>query len=803
MTDSTKERYTQATNKTTTSLKHLATTQRFQELSQLTLPEIQQVVDLVAEHVPAGNIPGMILNGLARLSKKQRAPLGRVRRDINLLFRGAEHNVDRAIYTTFFAGPAAVLWGYQNILKLVGKNPEDAFPEGTWQFYVEYAMREDTARHATETHGFDTTLKASGVNLKPVDRITAWMMASVQILHQYDALLKNEWRERVHLRILGELDANYAGLYRQWEKERPYHSPDETPYAVYRRAQFDAFIANHTAKLPDATRKKWNSRLTLEEKMGLVAYERQMSIHAFLHPERYNEIRSAIPLQNLRVGLIYQGHYYLLPICEPNSQNPVTVATIRAQVASILDHPVNKVPAAMIDSLATVQRREHQKLYNKDLSEELRQEIGYLRLAPIIFNADQRPADKPLSQIRKAKRGIGDHALTLFDTGKTFVFDLSHIFFDGTWGAALAELMTQEAIRYGKELAVLPKAEPAERRPYSPKLQLTDLEKVHIANLPKTTPEASAETEVIQINKILSLRKLFSARNDQIKLTVNDILVLFRAIHAVGYDANPFVVDELNKIASEERTKPAADQALAALNKLDEAPATLIPIDGSRHAPKDRLYPMNFQVPLDELDLIGLHNRTIQAAERYQQAEARKDALYKEFHTLRSTYLATLAGFGTVVSHAKAIAIRKQDTSSMTIQLLAHMPKAVQNVLNTIPDSFDLLNDLLKGREVFSNVGAVAKESTLTRFITAKDDNEKKTLAWGIITDAQGAMRVSLRDFRPHVGALHAIGRPDVADFITQDYLDTYAHQLNKFVRELHLITELSKPKKTRSSKSK
>jgi hypothetical protein len=114
-------------------------------------------------------------------------------------------------------------------------------------------------------------------------------------------------------------------------------------------------------------------------------------------------------------------------------------------------------------------------------------------------------------------------------------------------------------------------------------------------------------------------------------------------------------------------------------------------------------------------------------------------------------------------------------------------------MLDTIPGRFEILNDIIKGREVFSNVGAVAPTSTLTRFITAKDDNEKKTLAWGIMTDAKGVMRITLRDFRPHVALLEAIGRKDLAMQIVQDYLDGYAHGLNNFIRDLQRITRTSR----------
>ena len=77
--------------------------------------------------------------------------------------------------------------------------------------------------------------------------------------------------------------------------------------------------------------------------------------------------------------------------------------------------------------------------------------------------------------------------------------------------------------------------------------------------------------------------------------------------------------------------------------------------------------------------------------------------------------------------------------------------------------------------------------------MTAKDDNRQKQLTWGIMTDAKGVMRITLRDFRPHVKALHNIGRSDLADLITQDYLDAYAKGLNQYIQEVTRIARTSK----------
>jgi len=139
------------------------------------------------------------------------------------------------------------------------------------------------------------------------------------------------------------------------------------------------------------------------------------------------------------------------------------------------------------------------------------------------------------------------------------------------------------------------------------------------------------------------------------------------------------------------------------------------------------------------------------------------------------------------------VAGQGQSASVGAIKLLAHLPAPVQRLLDKVPERFELINNLLKGQEVFSNIGAVARTSSLTRFITAKDDNEKKQLVWGVMTDANGIMQVSLRDFRPHVAALLAAGRKDLASLVTQDYLDSYALGMNTFIQDLIRITTASR----------
>ncbi len=797
------EEFNNASIKTAAALKSIAHSHI--ALSRLSLPEIDQVSEQVSRVIPAGNVPGMILSGLARLPGRT-PPIQNVKRDIDFLFKGVEQVLDKAVYGMFFAGPAAVIWGYQNLLKLAGKDPEDAFPQGVWQFYVDYAMREDTARHSNETHGFDTRLRLHKIQLNTVDRATAWVMAAIHNLHQYHHLLENEWRERIYTYLLWQLTVDepeailYRKLYNTWEKQRPYSRGGDSPagdtYPAYRRRKFDHFLEEATAKLRPELRSQWAKQVEAANQQNLPAFLHQMSILAYLKGDAYGETQEEIALKDAHIGLIFQNCYYLIPACAPNSQQPAELATVRQQIATLMARPVDFAPAPL-SPLARIQRSTLAGLRPKM---SCAAELEMLRLTPILINCDQSSPDLPLAELRQGERGLGDHALTIFDTGKTFIFDQSHIFFDGAWGSALAEILTNEALAWAVYLNSLPPAEAGSQRPYTPNFQFQATDKNLINQALKTSPEASGETDAVDIKAILKLRRLFKQRSDLIQLTVNDLLILYRAIQAATYQADPELIAALRDLERDNETRLAAQTALAAIEESKQLnPAIVIPVDASQRSPQDRLYPMTFEVPLKDLDLINLHQRVVSDLDTYKSSGGDRGEAYTRFNEGQRVYLATLAGFGAVLSKAKEIAMIGQSASMGTIKLMAHIPKPLQRMMDTIPDQFDMLNDLIKGREVISNVGAVVPGSTLTRFITAKDDNEKKTLAWGILTDAQGVMRISLRDFRPHVALLQACDRQDIAAWITQDYLDNYALGLNTYIKELQKITRSSR--KTRLEK--
>ncbi|GAB4538041.1 MAG: hypothetical protein Fur002_00860 [Anaerolineales bacterium] len=779
--------YQRASQLTASDLRSVAKSISSQQLSRLSLPQVDAVVDLVSRIIPAGNVPGMILSGLSRLPGR-RIPAQKMQQDVNALFSGVEQILDQATYAAFFAGPAAVIWGYQNLLKLAGKEPDAAFPEGVWQFYAGYALREDTARHANETDGFDALLSQHNIRLDAVDRLAAWFMAAVMCLHQYPALLENEWRERVALSLLEEETARAKKLLHQWGERRPYRREEdgaEMDYPTYRRYKFDQFLKENLQSLPAAKYETYQAKLKALTQQDLPAYQRQMSILAYLEPGAYSETRVPIQIADAQVGIIHRESYYLLPACEVGTNKPIDALTVRAQIAALFDTPF--ASPSQLSALTRVKRSALAGLRGK-LNPMLVNDMDNLRFAPILLSSDERSRALPLAELRQAERGVGSHALTIFDTGESFVFDQSHIFFDGAWGSALAEIMTNEALSWARYFSLLPPPVPADRRLYtSLTLQMQPADMNLAQQAPHITPEVCAETDQLDLQACRALRKHFKQRNESIDLTINDLLALYRAIHANQYRPSPRLVAEMDKLAL---SKP--DVAASIRQMIEDGrrvnPSILIPMDASLKTPRERVYPLNLEVPYVELNLLSLHAQTLALLSAYESSTQDRAALYASFDKSLRLYLASLSGLGAVFAKAKEIAIQGESASVGAIKLLAHMPAPLQKLLNQIPERFDLLNNMLKGREVFSNVGAVARSSSLQRFITAKDDNAQKQLAWGVLTDAKGVMKFSLRDFRPHVSALLAIGRKDLANLIAQDYLEGYAQGFNEYARELGRI---------------
>jgi hypothetical protein len=789
------QNFIEATIRTAGDLRTIATTMQLLELSSLELPEIDRITQEVARVVPAGNVPGLILNGLSRLEGRTVEP-AESQKYIGLLFKGVRVALDKALYSAFFAGPAAVLHGYQQLLRLAGKDPESAFPEGTWQFYLEFALRQDTARHANETTGFQYRIAIDHLKLSAADQLAAWLTAVALIVQQLPEILANEWREKIQLKTLADLAERYnlraelRNLYPLWEQQRPYgrESLNES-YAQYRRRKFEDFLEDRLRTLRQNQRAEFERHWKTLEEALLPPYQRQMSWLAYLQPDTYKEDRVHYWLEEAQIGVIWQGRYYLVPL---SALGDVTAA--RRTAMTILNAKPH-APAATLDDALILIPREQQASMRSQLSSTEQQEIERLRRAPVLINWDEQNVNQPLALIRRAKRGIGDHPLTIMRTPQSMVFDQSHIFFDGAWGAAVAQILTNEALTWAYQLAQTsaPRGGSAPDL-YSPALQTPEKLTAAVRKI-RPTVEAAAENTSVQLKPIQSLRKLLKQRSDLARVTVNDLFILYRGIHALRYQPSQQLEDELRRLSADRRAgaQKAYQAAYDAVHSpRGKNPAILIPIDASRHDPRERVFPTTFWNPLTEFTRI--HDETMTALRQYNAARLDIRKAYQVFEAKQGEYLALIAGFGELLAKYKEIALSGHSPSTLSIKALAHMHPALQQLFTSLPGKFDVMNEVIKGEEVFSNIGRVAPGSTLRRFITAKDDNEQKTFCWGVITDDSGIIHLSLRDFRPYVRILHDQGYPNLASLIAQDYLDAFADGMNGFINDLREIT-LANPK--------
>jgi hypothetical protein len=807
------------------------------ELSKLTLPEIRAIKEEIARIFPAGNLPAFLLSGLIKL-KGRRVSTDQVTRDLTALLRGVDL-IPQGLYGALIAGPAAAIHIYQKVLQLAGKDVDSAFPEGTWQFYLQFGLREDTARHANETVGFQQAL--SSEQHYPIQMAAAWVCAALELLYRYDDLLLTDWTERVMLRLLTE-EATEAGivdqppffnLERDWYRRCPYRRPsDGADYVSHRQAVFQQLLERVLPALPKKAQGRFRQRYQVRLTGELPAYQQQMTLLAALTPNRYQESKAFIPLWRATVAFIWQERTCLMPACRQNEQGsplcypprpedappvplylhpekglcdgsgqplqtdrdgrvyyrdgrllgvlrPPAPGMVLSWVAGILAAQ-NPGPPPALDLLLAETPRLLQPQLREKLPAATQAELAALRRAPIVVNWDRRPRELPLAYVRRGRRSIGDHALTVFRTDRSFVFDQSHIFFDGIWGMAVAEVMTDSAVHWyrclvGREFTPqTPPPQPLVLKG-SPKAEAT-------LQSHRKPGEVTAESDDVDMRSLARLRKWLGQRG--VRLTVNDLLLLYRFFHAASYEPAPQVRQAVKTFSSQAKS-PQAQAALESikttLTRLRETnPALLIPMSASNVAPRERVFPTTFRNPL-----VDIREKFIAARESLRACSDQSNPQWAAFDHARRELLAYLQAFGQVLDALKAVTMRGESFNTATIRMLAHLPPSMQNLMDGIPQRVGALNEIIKGSEVFSNVGRVVPGSTITRFISAKDDGETKELIWGVITDDEDRMHVSLRDFRPFVPQLLALNEGELANTLAQDYLMTYVRGFNCFILDL------------------
>jgi hypothetical protein len=841
--------------------------------SGLGIPELRALKQEIAEIFPASNLPAFLLQGLVNLKDRNLAS-DRVIADLRVLLRETGR---LGLYGTFLAAPATIIHGYQQLLTLAGKDVSSAFPDGTWQFYTEFGLREDAARHSVETIGFQQAAPA----LSDADAATCWVYAALHTLFVYDELLENEWHERMFVRCIDlalleqaqqgplprkpderipiirervrTLREHYAleRLGHTWTTRRPFAGPSANPldgFAAARRSAFDTFIRTNMLKVPPELRTRAEAIYQERRTRDLPIFQAQMTLLQSLYPDSFREQRQPLAPEHAGVGLICGGSYAMVDLWERDSDGtllmtprdgdatrpgqrlpldrdgtgalidrygqPVVIdrqgmvriagrrlgrlrraplAQIRAQVYAALHATPPLPPHASLPTDATDLRlaqvpRARQEEFRSLLGAQTRGELAALRNLPIIVNWDQHSADAPLGLLRRTRRGCGDHAMTIIRTDRSTVFDMSHIFFDGAWGSALAEMMTGFAGAVARQLgstkrrtAALTPAEPLQR------LSLTSSAaflKATQGLVRAAHAEVNAETTAVSLSQISTLRRRMAER--EMYLTVNDLLLLGRYAHAATYTPGPATLAALDDLASRGASaKRLANQIHQTIEmQRSVVPALLIPMDASAVDPRERLYPATLRNPYPEL--LPLLDRCDALA---RQLAKRTDADTRaNFHATRVRFVGELLKFGDALRMLREVTTRGESFTTSALKLMAHLPQPMQSLLDLIPQKIDVLNELVKGVEVFSNIGQVARGSSLTRFASSRDDGDTKVLIWGVMTAADGQLVITLRDFRPHIAPLLADGYQAVAELLAADFLHAYAETTNRMVRNIQRV---------------
>lgn len=826
--------------KTIVSLNRVKT-ETLVELSSLSLPEVEKLKHEIAVSLPKSNLPGLILAGLTNI-KSRSISRKKAEDDINALFQGTSL-LPEGLMWVLYGGPALVLSSYQRILELAGKDQNSAFPDGVWQFYVQFGLREDTGRHANETLGYHA---ARPRDASTIDDITAWIMASIYILFDIDGITADLWNEWTTLRLLAEAARSeglenvkpFSTMLRSWTKARPYNSAAGVSYAEQRRKAFEAFSAEYFDLLSEKkalqVRQEFN-RLAVEERP---AYQQQMSLLARLEPGKFNDTREPVPLWQSKIGLIWHGHTYLFDTCMrddygravvfthdgdnwPLEQNvsgkpidpfarplrirggwvyrddestdepfgyiaPPDVRSIKGLVQQIItsDIPPSDSDA---DLLLVSAPRSNQEELRQLLPMPTRRALKEMGMAPIIINWDEQNRDLPLARLRReARRGVGDHPLTIMRTASSIVFDQSHVFFDGTWGMTLAEVMTNQAAdwcRHSINAEVMSGAR-AQRLSLIGSEGFVKQSQAAQREDNYTYAEAAAESSNVNLSQLQKVR--YYLRQRGVQLTINDLLILGRVFHAEEYIPSA----DLSKAVAKLPEKLMLSVMKSVEGSTGVNPSLLIPMDASFNNPRDRVYPTSFRNPLS-----GMMDAYDEAKLAYGMYLVRQDAdAWHDLDEARKQFFIYLLYFGELLDAIKAITTRGESFNMATIRLMAHLPPSVQQILDQIPQRVGILNEVVKGEEVFSNVGRVAARSSLSRFISAKDDGKAKRLVWGILTDDQNVLHVTLRDFRSHVEPLIEADYVDIADLVAHDYVRAYTETVNRLVSEIRDLA-LAEPK--------
>ncbi|NDJ51506.1 MAG: hypothetical protein GYB68_00305, partial [Chloroflexi bacterium] len=362
-------------------------------------------------------------------------------------------------------------------------------------------------------------------------------------------------------------DPRFARIQRDWLQQRPYGAPLNGTYADVRRAAFEEFIMPKLELLPDDAHEEFTNRFTDAADIEREAYQKQMSILSRLIPNAFMDAKEEIPLWNASVALVINGRYYLIRMAAHDEKGRPTVygqggsnwplivkdgipytpdgrrlvlrreqlyvensnewvgyldmasvAQVKWQLKGILEEAAKHKEEAPIqgneiDILLCETPRRNQKRLRSLLPEETQRELEIFKSVVVVINWDERDRTvdnnpnnlRPLAELRRAHRGIGDHALTIMRTKDSMLFDLSHVYFDGVWALAMSEVLTNSSVRWcERSISILPYEAPPARV-----LLMRDSPAFFKeGETLRQPPEISAETTIHSIYMILQLRKM-------------------------------------------------------------------------------------------------------------------------------------------------------------------------------------------------------------------------------------------------------------------------------------------------------
>ncbi len=795
----------------------------------------------------AGNLSGLLRSGLtmlkARHVRSRFEAGGQSRFDLRQLG-------NQALYVVLIAIPAVILQTYHAARTMITGQPM-GYPEGSWQFYLHFGLREDLAHHTSETTGYFENHPAEATDL---DDLTAWVMTVMQFLWGYDDLMGVIWDEWTTLRLVEDIaeEANltqtepFRNLLRQWEITRPYSAPLNGTYADVRHGSFEQFLAQRLSTLPANLRDTVAARFRALAGSQREHFQGQMSLLSRLVPGRFHDTKVKLPLWDVKIGLVLGGRYHLISVVNRDDQGapviygpggthwPLTfhhgkpvdptgaalalrgiqlfresddewvgyldmcsASRVKGQLKHILAVAGTDGPGEehRVDILLAETPRKRQRGLRRLLPPETQASLDELAHAPIILNWDRRARDASLAELRRVHRGIGDHALTIMRTESSMIFDQSHVYFDGAWSMAMAEVLTSAAVQWCKRCITIA---PSDAPPLKPLTLKPSSRFTQEARSQRQVPEISAETTIYDISLVFELREMLVKTGTN--LTVNDLLIITRIFHAAHYKPSPAVQKQIDEFRANARTAGEKHAVAAIERSLQRGrltnPALLIPVDASLSDPQERIFPITFRNLAD--NLVWVWDETWESYQSYRKIEPPDtpegiEALRK-FALKRTFLIGNLRAFSYILAANKSVAMRGDSLNIAIIKRISHLPIWLQRLLNTIPEQFQMLNEVIKGDEVYSNVGRVAKGSSITRFMSAKDDGNTKALVWGVMTDDKNRLIVTMRDFRPHVKPLVLANRIDLARQMAQDYVVSYTADLIGLVARLSAMLQAEVP---------